>query len=248
VIELLLLLGLHAPPEDSLLEEGRRLAAMHPTQAALVFERVLAADSLQVEANWRAAIAISDRAELLPAGSFPLQDSLGKAAERYARRAVRLAPDAADPLFALGLVLGRASLHRGIRERVRVGEEVRALAERAIAADSLHDGAHHLLGRWHYEVKLLSGFERFVARAFLGGKTLGQARWDTAEAELRTAVALDTTRIYHRLDLARVYLARGKPGLARIELERILVLPDRVAADASWRAEARGLLDKLGNR
>lgn len=233
---------------DSLLEEGRRLAAMRPIEAAAIFERVLATDSTALEANWRAAIALSDRAELLPPDSARRRDSLTLAATRYARRAVRLAPDSAASLFALGLVLGRAAVHRGLRERVRVAEEVRALAERAIAADSTHDGAHHLLGRWHFEIMRLSGFERLVARTLLGGKSLGQANWSSAERELTRAVALDSTRIYHRLDLAKLYLATGRPDLARAELERIATLPDRVAADPVYRAEARALLERLRRR
>jgi FimV-like protein len=129
-----------------------------------------------------------------------------------------------------------------------VAEEVRALAERALAADSTHDGAHHLLGRWHLEVMRLSGVERLVARTFLGARSLGRASWTEAERELARAVALDSTRIYHRLDLARVYLATGRPDLARAHLERIATLPDRVAADSAYRAEARALLERLRRR
>jgi len=239
---LLLLVMLQATQTDSLLQEGRRLAALRPAEAAVRFERVLLSDSTQVEANWRGAIALIDRAESLPADSGRVRDSLFAVAQRYARRAVRERPDAAEPLFALGLARGQGALHRGIGERVRVAGEVRDLALRAIAADSTHDGAHHLLGRWHYEIMRLSGFERLIARTLFGGRSLGQASWEAAERELRTAVALDSTRIYHRLDLARVFLATHRPDSARVYLERIASLPNRVAADTTYRREAEVLL------
>src|SRR5207247_1485330 len=101
------------------------------------------------------------------------RDSLYSRAERDARRAVRLAPNAAPALFSLGLVLGNRALTRGIKERIRMAGEIRGLALRALAADSAH---------------------------------------------------------------------------ARAQLERILRLPDRFAADTSYRREAGELLAKLHKR
>ena len=231
------------PLRDSLLAEGRRLAALTPAQALVRFDQLLARDSTDVEAGWRAAIARSDVAEALQESrERPRRDSLLARAQSDARRAVRLAPDNPHTLFALGLVLGNAALTRGISQRVRMGAEIRALALQALAADSTHDGAHHLLGRWHYEVMRLSGFQRFVARTFLGGAVMGSASWDEARAHLVRAVALDSTRIYHRLDLARVELATRDTAAAIAELERIAQLPDRVAADPAYRREAAELL------
>jgi len=123
--------------------------------------------------------------------------------------------------------------------------EIRALALRSLAADSLLDGAHHLLGRWNYEVMKLSGFQRFIARTILGGGVMGEASWDEARHELERAVALDSTRIYHRFDLARVYLARREVPAARAQLRRIGELPVREAADTTLRREAAELLRSL---
>ena len=123
--------------------------------------------------------------------------------------------------------------------------EIRDLAVRALTTDSTHDGAQHLLGRWNYEVMKLSGFERFVAKTLLGAGELGQASWDAAQRHLEKATELDSTRLYHRLDLARVYLARKDTRAARRQLETLRGLPDRVAADSSYRREAADLLRQL---
>lgn len=242
-----LLAAFQAPSRDSLFAEGIRLAGMHPAAALQCFERVLALDSADVAANWRAAIALSDvAAPLGTAASAGRRDSLLTRAQQDARRAVRLAPANASALFSLGLVLGNTALTKGLKDRVRLAVEIRDLALRAIAADSALDGPHHLLGRWNYEVMQLSGLQRFVARTLLGGRVLGEASWQEARAQLERAVALDSSRIYHRLDLARVYLSRHETAAARSQLFRIRELPDRVAADTAYRREAQELLRAIG--
>lgn len=235
-----------AGPRDSLLAEGVRLANMQPAAALVRFEAILARDSLDLAANRHAAVALSDRSlPLTRKTDRPLRDSLLGKGALYARRAVRLAPSDPWALFALGLVLGNTALTKGTREKIRMATEIRSLALRAIAADSTHDGAQHLLGRWNYEIMKLSGVERFIAKSILGGGVFGQASWEEARRRLARAVSLDPTRIYHRLDLARVLVARKETGAARSELQQVAGLPNRVAADSTYRRESVELLAKL---
>ena len=242
----LILAALQAPSRDSLMADGVRLAPMEPGAALTRFAAILARDTLDPEANWRAAIALNDVAlPLTRKVDRPRRDSLLARGQEDARRAVRLAPSDASSLFALGLLLGNTALTKGNKERVRMATEIHSLALRAIAADSTHDGALHLLGRWNYEIMKLSGFERFIAKSILGGAVFGQASWGEARHDLERAVALDPTRIYHRLDLARVLAARNEAAAAQSELRRIAGLPNRVAADSTYRREAVELLAKL---
>jgi hypothetical protein len=219
---------------------------MQPAEALGRFEMLLRADSLDVEAGWRAAMARSDLAlPLREKRSRARRDSLLEQAQKNARLVVRLAPDNVNALFALGMVLGNTALTKGIRDKVRMSNEIRSLALRAVAADSTHDGAQHLLGRWHYEVMRLSGFERFIAKSILGGEEFGKASWSEAQRRLELAVTLAPERIYHRLVLARILVARKDKSGAAAELERIATLPDQVAADSAYRREAHEMLAKL---
>ena len=219
---------------------------MQPAEALPRFEALLARDSTDVEANWRAATALNDvAAQLTTDATRTRRDSLLSNAQQRARRAVRLDPANTKALFVLGLVLGNTALTRGIKERVKLAVEIRDLALRSLAADSLNDGAHHLLGRWNYEVMKLSGFSRLVARTFLGGGVMREASWEEARRELSRAVGLDSTRIYHRLDLAHVQLATHQQADAAIQLRAIARTPIRFAADSGYQREARALLERI---
>lgn len=232
---------------DSLVQEARAAAPMRPRDALDLLHRAVALDSLDYEANWRAAVAQVGVIELggdsLAAW---LRDSLYLGAERLARRAIRIDTARADGFFALGMVLGRVALTKGKRDRLRYAREIYEVATRAVRLDPRHDGAHHILGLWHAEAMRTSGFNRFLARNLLGGKILGEASWARATEHLETAVQLDPDRIYHRLDLARIEVDRKQFAAAREQLAAIERLPNRVARDSIYRLEAGSVLEKIG--
>jgi hypothetical protein len=89
---------------------------------------------------------------------------------------------------------------------------------------------------------------RFIARYLLGGGVLNQASWEAAVSHLSTAARLDSTRIYHRLDLARVLADRRQYSLARDQLLAIRGLQDRDALDERYRQEAEELLAGIAGK
>lgn len=234
---------------DQLVAWGRAVAETAPDAALRYFEEALRADSLHYEANWRAAVAAVELGQETPDSvPSPSRDSLYARAERLARRAVAIDSVAVDGNFALAMALGRAALTRSRRERLAYALDIHAAAARALTAQPRHDGAHHVMGLWHAEVMRVSGFNRFMARNLLGASLLGQASWARAIEHLERAVALDPTRIYHRLDLARVYVNRRRYRDARAQLLAIHDLPDRVRLDSRYREEARALLAAIAPR
>jgi tetratricopeptide (TPR) repeat protein len=220
-----------------------------PRAALARWETVLAADSTDYEANWRASLALIDLGKQSPDDRpDPARDSLYARAERLARRAVQARPDDAQGHFVLANAVGRASLTKGKKERVRRATEIRSEALRAIELDDRHDGAYHVLGRWHAEIMRLSGVARFFAKRFLGGGVFDQASWASAVSNLEKAVELNPTQIYHRLDLATVYADVGRYADARAQLERLASLPERDVMDAEYKREAAALLRRIANR
>ena len=246
-------LGIAAPlpaqTEAVLLAEGREATARAPREALRLFGEVLRHDSLHFEANWRSAVALVNLGQETPDSiRSPARNSAYVAAERSARRAVATDSTRPEGHFVLALALGRLALTKSKKERVRFAIGVYDAVTRTLAIDPNHDGAHHVLGLWHAEAMRTSGFNRFMAKNLLGGKTLSKANWVSAIDHLETAVRIDPTRIFHRLDLARVYVDRKRFSDARWELGRIAELADRERLDARYRTDAALLLQRIAGK
>lgn len=219
---------------------------MDPRGTADRNEAILARDSLDATANWRAAIALVNVGKQTPDNEKNrARDSLYRQAEVYARRAVRLAPEDADAHFAVALAVGKVSLTLGAKQRVQNGKEIREQALRALEINPGHDGAWHVLGRWNAEIERLSNLQEFFAKTVLGGKVLGEASWDEAIRCMRKAVEFRPNYIFHRLDLAEMLIELKRPAEAKPELEAIQALPSLDSMDPQYRARASLLLSRL---
>lgn len=213
------------------------------------FEAALALDSTDYAANWRAAFALLDQGEQIPDSLATVErDSLFARAETLARRAVAADSLGPEGHFAVAATVGRNALTMGRKERIRRARIVRDEALRTLAVDPGHDGAYHVLGRWHAEIMRLSGLSRFLAKSFLGAGIFGEASWEQAIANLQKAVELDPERIYHRLELARVYADRKRYQEALDQLGRISSLPDRELLDPLYRERAVELGRSIGEK
>ena len=213
------------------------------------FEAALAMDSTDYAANWRAAIALLDQGEQIPDSVESAErDSLYTRAEVLARRALAADSMGSEGHFAVAATVGRASLTMGKKERIRRAQVIRDEAFRTIELDPDHDGAYHILGRWHAEIMRLSGLSRFFARSFLGAGIFAQASWEAAINNLQRAVELDPARIYHRLELARIYADRKRYQEARDQLGQIEALPDRELLDPVYRERAAALAKRIADK
>jgi tetratricopeptide (TPR) repeat protein len=229
---------------------GTAAFQVHDLGTALAhYEAALAIDSTAYEANWRASIVLLDQGEQIPDSvRSPERDSLYARAERLARRAVAADSLGADGHFALAAAVGRASLTMGKKERIRRARVIRDEAERTIALDPRHDGAYHILGRWNAEIMRLSGLSRFFAKTMLGAGIFSQASWDGAISDMEHAVALDPGRLYHRLELAEIYVDRKRYDDAREQLTEVAALPDREIMDSLYRRKAAALEQRIAKK
>ncbi len=227
---------------------GDSAGLMHPDVQLRHYQAALAADSLSYVANWKAARAIADVAKQIQGNADSLKrrrDSLYAVGRVYAERAIRADSTKADGHYVLAMVLGRLSRTKGSKERVRYAKIIYDEATRAVQIDSTHDNAHHVLGAWNAEVKRLSGFQRFFAKALYGGGFMDKATWDDAVRQLQTAVRLRPDHIYHRLELAEVYVDLGKYSLARVQLQAIATLPPVDVLDPQYKEDAAALFKDI---
>src|SRR2546429_7135389 len=193
-------------------------AALAPQQALGHYRAALALDSLNYQALWKAGRELVDIAKQIEGkddSSKHLRDSLYTLARAEGEAAVRVNPRGADGHFTVGQALGRLSRTKGGKERVRFAKLIYDEGMKAIELDSTHDGANHLIGAWHAEVKRLSGFQKFFAKALFGGGFLDKGNWEDAQRYLEKAVALKPQNIFHRLELGEVYVDLGKYSKAR---------------------------------
>jgi len=242
--------GLRAQLAADHVAMGSAATEAHDLPAGLAhFEAALELDSTSYEANWRAAIALLDLGEQIPEEvKSPERDSLYARAEALARRAVAADSGGAEGYFAVAAAMGRASLIKGKKERIRRAAAIRDAALRTIELDPAHDGAYHILGRWNEEIMRLSGLSRFFARQFLGAGIFSQASWSQAIANMEKAVELDTARIYHRLALAEIYTHRNRFNEARSQLARAIALPPREILDTAYQRKAAALAAKIADK
>ena len=229
---------------------GAAAVEAHDLRTGLAhFQAALALDSASYEANWRAALVLLDEGEQIPDSIKSAErDSLYALAERHARIAVAADSTGADGHFALAAAIGRASLTMGKKDRIRRAAVIRDEAERAIQLNPRHDGAYHILGRWNAEIMRLSGFSRFFAKSFLGAGIFKQASWDGAISNMEKAVELDPGRLYHRLELAEIYVDRKRYREARAQLDELAALPDREIMDGVYKREAAVLSARIAKK
>ena len=218
--------------------------ALQPVSELIEVKSILASEPGSYAALWRAAEAEVDIAKQIKGeheSSRNLRDSVYEVAADYARRAIAADSMGADGHFTLALALGELSRTRGGKERVQFARTIYDEAARAIALDSLQDGAEHILGAWHAEVMRLSSVQRFFAKLLFGAGFMDRASWDSAVVHLQRAVAIRPEYLFHRLELARVYVDLDRWADAEEQLEVIPTLPDTDVLDKEHRAEAAAL-------
>lgn len=217
--------------------------ARNPTAALKEYEAAIAIDSTNYDALRNAAY------ECVELGEFDTnaerRGALYRSAEQYARRAVAANPRDADGHFQLAQALGRSALTMGVRDRIKFASEIRNEALAALAIDAKHSGALHVMGVWNAEIMRVNGFSRTIARHFLGASIFDAANWNDAQRYLEGAVAADSTRIVHRLDLAAVYADRDQRAKAIEQYEWIARAPVTDYNDPNYKADAMRRLTAL---
>ncbi|MDT7787345.1 MAG: hypothetical protein QOF58_5764, partial [Pseudonocardiales bacterium] len=72
--------------------------------------------------------------------------------------------------------------------------------------------------------------------------------WKNAIANMQKAVELDPGRIYHHLELARIYIDRKRPADAQIQLHAVESLPVREVMDSVYKSQGAELQRHLAKR
>ncbi len=161
----------------------------------------------------------------------------------YSLRAVELDPKNAENILSLAVCHGKLGVYSDTRTKIKYSRLVKEEAERALALKPDYAWAHHVLGRWNYEVATLGVATRLVVRVIYGG--LPDASTTEAVKQLSLAIQLEPTELAHQLELGFALAADGQNEKARAQFEKGLAFPSREKHDESAKQRARAALAKL---
>jgi tetratricopeptide (TPR) repeat protein len=161
----------------------------------------------------------------------------------YAQRSVDLDPTNAVYALSLAICHGHLALVSDIRTKVEYSRLIKEETEHALQLDPNYAWAHHLLGRWHYEVAAFGPVPRFFAKILYGG--IPPASAEEGVNQLRRATELEPAEMNHWVDLGFAYAATGKKAEARATWEKSLAMPNRGKHDPAARKRAQDALAAL---
>jgi tetratricopeptide (TPR) repeat protein len=227
-------MGLHALAEDqrvtALVMQGDIEERQGHAQAAL--DDFLAAekiDSKDVGVLLRISKQYSDQID--ETKSVTAAEKLAQKSIDYSQRALSMDPKNAKAHLSIAIAYGRLTDFVGDKTKLEYSRIVKDETGRSIALDPNDDFAWYVLGRWNATVASVGGMLKFMANLVYGG--MPAASNEEAAKCLKKAVELAPQRVMHHAELARVYKAMGKTGLATKEWQAVL------AASASDKEEEK---------
>ena len=115
--------------------------------------------------------------------------------------------------------LGRLASWLGPRGQVRLIEDIRTHASKAVRLSPDDDFAYHVLGRWELEVAQVPGAVKAIAK-LIGVPVMDSASLAAAENHFRAAVSMAPNRLIHRTLLAKCLIARARRDRRKLRGQR----------------------------
>jgi tetratricopeptide (TPR) repeat protein len=164
----------------------------------------------------------------------------------YAQRAVALKPHDPVNVLSVAICYGKLASSSDTSTKIRYSRFVKQEAERALALDPHYAWAHHVLGRWHYEVASLTSTSKFFVRLLYGG--LPPASYAEGVRYLRRSTELEPDELNHWLELGFAQAAAGLATEAKQSWSRGLAMTTRGKHDAVAKERAQLALARLAAR
>lgn len=203
--------------------------AGHADEAIRLYKKVLKVDPKSHGAFWRLARSYKWKGDM--ATSIQERVAAYRAAERYAKKAVALNPEAVNGHLMLGISYGLVGATEGGIKAVRLLPLLKQEMNIVLEKDPKNEIAH-----------LVYGVLYRVLPGFLGGSSSKSIK------ALKKAIKANPYRTTHYLELAKSYLKKGKKKAAKKSLQELLAIvnPTDFVQARSDRKDANELLEKLG--
>lgn len=159
----------------------------------------------------------------------------------------------ADPKNAMGYVASCMSKGRlaywskDNKQKIHLAKEAQDEVFVALQLDPNNDLAHHLMGRWHYEMAQLNFVVRSLVRVLYGTNFMPGSVQD-ALASYQRAVDLKPGRLVHRVELGRMQMKLGNDEGALENLQTALRLEVEDVNSLINKREALNMLHQVERR
>jgi hypothetical protein len=162
----------------------------------------------------------------------------------FAKRAWLADSNRVESNYVMAMASGKMTDFESDNKKV-VGyvRDIKDYAERAIKINPNYGKAQYVLGKWHYEMYILSGFKKAAVKLMYGG--LPSGNMEIAIAIMEKCRILDPYFVSNYLDLGRAYKENLKPTEAIEVLTKLQKLPNRNSADPQLKAAGASLLATL---
>ncbi|WP_235861266.1 tetratricopeptide repeat protein [Pontibacter flavimaris] len=144
-------------------------------------------------------------------------------AKAYALQAYELQPEDAEANYAMAVALGAQAMVAGPKERLAGIHQMKSFVDAALADNSQHAGAWHILGRWYFKMANLNFAEKAATKMFFGG-VCGEATNESAAEAIEKAIAYEPNNIQYYYDLACVYKEMKNTAACTSTLQKALTL------------------------
>jgi tetratricopeptide (TPR) repeat protein len=222
----------------ALQKEAERLEPTSEERAFLKYQEILKLQPANINALCKSSELCSSIGRRQPDKDKKLP--YFKEARRYAELALRVNPKSSEANFSMSIAMGRMALVLGGRERITAVDDIKKYAELSIKCDPSNYKPYHVLGRWHYEVSDLSGFERAIAKLFYGGVPPATLKEAIYYYEKCRSLVPDLKVNY--LELAKCYHRNDEKQKAINFLNKAITMPDKIQDDSRVKEEAKQLL------
>lgn len=225
---------------NALIQEGEKLEAALNEKGAL--DKYVEAQKLQ----YNNMTAINKCSELCSRignreTTAQMRISYYESAKKYAAFGLAIEPNNSNANCMMAIALGRLSLEKSGKEKVKAAKEIKKYADLAIKYDAQNYKAWHVLGRWHYEISNLNFIEKAAIEVMFGG--VPKSSFKEAVTAFEKAKTISPNFVINYYELARSYKKNGQKKEAIAALNAMLLLPDTTEDDKTFKAEAKKLLE-----
>ena len=234
---------LRAQQTNVLLQQADQLEKQLKEQEAIkVYQSIL----LQEPAN---AFALGKLAELHAVLGDKEADKKNKkllyeTTYAYAKRSWTADSNRVESNYMMAMASGKMTeIESDNKKVVSYVRDIKDYAERAVKINPNYGKAQYVLGKWHYEMYILSAFKKAAVKLMYGGLPSGDM--DVAISCMEKCRMLEPYFTSNYLDLGRAYKELGRPTQAIDVLSRLQKLPNRNSADPIIKSTGAALLNTL---